>query len=209
MKITKYIHSCLLLEHDGMTVLVDPGSYTLASNIFPIETLQTLDYIVITHSHLDHFSLPFVQALVRKFPEVTIVTTGELVTVLYTHTIVASGASDAVISLSRIPHEALFDSAIPENVQADIFGFLSHPGDSFHATTTKKVFALPMQAPWGSLVEAMQLVARLKPEYVVPIHDWHWKDDFKRAMYQRCTEYLATLGIIFISLEDGVSVDIP
>jgi len=208
MKITKYLHSCLLLEQEGTYILVDPGEYTYASALLPVESLKQLDYIVITHSHADHFSMPFVLELVAKFPSVKIISTSEVATILLEKSIPVSTKSDDLVIVSLLPHERLFDKNIPENIQVNIAGILSHPGDSFRSIKTNKVFALPMQGPWGSLVQAMNLAITLKPQYIIPIHDWHWKDEFKKDMYLRCAGFLAHYGITFFALEDGKEITI-
>lgn len=54
MKITFYGHACLLVEHDGKRVLIDPFlSGNPASVIQPGEIKA--DAIVLTHGHSDHF----------------------------------------------------------------------------------------------------------------------------------------------------------
>jgi L-ascorbate metabolism protein UlaG (beta-lactamase superfamily) len=65
-----------------------------------------------------------------------------------------------------------------------------------------------MQAPWGDLTEAVELAVRLKPEIVVPIHDWHWKDEVRTGIYSRVEAYLKSQQITFIPLQTGVSVEI-
>src|SRR3954470_11483178 len=49
MRITKFGHSCVRLEHDGKTVVLDPGMFTDA------EALDGADAVVITHEHPDHY----------------------------------------------------------------------------------------------------------------------------------------------------------
>ena len=49
MRITKFGHSCVRLEHDGRVVVLDPGMFTDA------EALDGADAVVITHEHPDHY----------------------------------------------------------------------------------------------------------------------------------------------------------
>ncbi len=78
MKITKYVHSCLLVETPKQTILLDPGVYSYDSHLLSIAALRTLDFIVITHEHPDHYDLPFLKEICAKFPNATIVTNEDL-----------------------------------------------------------------------------------------------------------------------------------
>ena len=49
MKITKFGHSCLLVEENGVRILFDPGSYSTAQN-----DVKNIDVVLITHEHSDH-----------------------------------------------------------------------------------------------------------------------------------------------------------
>ena len=51
MRITKHEHAALRVEDHGQTLLIDPGAYTL-----PLDELQRLVGIVITHEHADHWT---------------------------------------------------------------------------------------------------------------------------------------------------------
>jgi L-ascorbate metabolism protein UlaG (beta-lactamase superfamily) len=78
MKITKFIHSCLIVEIENKNILLDPGSYTAEENALNIEEIDTLDYLLITHEHQDHMHLPFVKQIVKKFPEIKVMSNQSL-----------------------------------------------------------------------------------------------------------------------------------
>src|SRR5487761_1599521 len=80
MKITKFVHSCLLVETPERTALFDPGMMSEAA--LDIDRLTRLDDIFITHEHGDHISVPLVKTLVDKFPNVRITTTSAVVSSL-------------------------------------------------------------------------------------------------------------------------------
>jgi L-ascorbate metabolism protein UlaG (beta-lactamase superfamily) len=203
VKISKHLHSCLLVEERGKTILIDPGNFTYLGKALDINKLQNLDYILITHEHPDHCYLPFIKELVTKFPEVKIVTNPSIVTILKNESIEASSKEDAVVKLETVPHEKLWDKEPPENTLITIYGKLATPGDSHHFTTNAEVLALPIQAPWGSTIDAVNLALKLKPKVIIPIHDWMWKDDFRKIMYQRLKEFFKEKGIDFKTPETG------
>ncbi len=59
MRITKFGHACVRLEHDGKTVVIDPGMFT------DPEAVDGADAVVITHEHPDHY-LPETVARTRR-----------------------------------------------------------------------------------------------------------------------------------------------
>ena len=62
MKVSKHLHSCLLVEDDaGPVALLDPGNYTLEESALPVDELSRLDFVLITHEHQDHMSVPLIK----------------------------------------------------------------------------------------------------------------------------------------------------
>lgn len=209
MRVTKFVHSCLLVETPERTALFDPGGFSQAA--LDLGRLERLDDIFITHEHGDHFSPELVQRLVGKFPKVRITTTPPVVKQLAAAGIPASPRPADGSALFNSPHEdvsPLF-SQPPEQIGIHYLGLLSHPGDSHSFTETKPVLALPVTAPWGSAIRAYQLAFQLKPRHVLPIHDWHWRDEARAASYDQFERILGVQGITFHKLETGRPVDIP
>lgn len=208
MKITKYEHSCLLVEMPGpvnRTALFDPGS--MSESVLDVAKLEYLDDIVITHIHRDHFSPELIIKLVDKFPKVRITTTPEVVKQLASIGIAAGVEPSGGIRFFDSPHEngqPLFSS--PQQVGVHYLGLLSHPGDSHGFKETKEVLALPVTAPWGSTVKAVNLAIELKPKYVLPIHDWHWSDQARVQMYDNIERALVSHDITLVRLETGKPV---
>jgi L-ascorbate metabolism protein UlaG (beta-lactamase superfamily) len=102
----------------------------------------------------------------------------------------------------------LWDKAPPQNILVNIFGKLTDPGDSHHFSKTLEVLALPIQAPWGSTKDAVELALSLKPKVIIPIHDWMWREDFRRGMYQRLISFFAENGIQFKGIEKGEIIEV-
>lgn len=205
MKITKYNHSCLLVEENTKVVVIDPGNYS--EQIFPTD-LSQLDYILITHEHMDHFSLPLINQLVKKFPNVKIITTPSIVEELKQQGIAATTEGDENVVVKPVPHEKVWGGNPPGNSMMTIFGKLAHPGDSHTFTTNAEILALPVTAPWGTTTRAMGIAQTLKPKVIIPIHDWHWKDEARHHMYQWMKAYCQSLGIDFKAIENGEQVEV-
>ncbi|HSX42497.1 MAG TPA: MBL fold metallo-hydrolase [Candidatus Saccharimonadales bacterium] len=205
MKITKLVHSCLLVEMPApvsRTALFDPGSMSTV----PIDTLEYLDDIIITHSHSDHFDLETVKRLVAKFPNVHITAPDDVVEALNVESIPATSAASEGIAFFASPHaeiQPLQPAAPPPEIGVHYLDKLTHPGDSHTFRETKAILALPVQAPWGSPNDAVKVALELKPRYVIPIHDWHWSDAARASMYERFQKTLAPSGITCIGPVNG------
>lgn len=202
MKITKLVHSCLLVQTPDRIALFDPGSMSTVD----VDNMSQLNDIIITHAHSDHFNLDLIRRLVAKFPSVHITAPDEVVIQLNAESVPATSAASDGIVFFESPHEAvrpLMDSNPPQEVGVHYLGQLSHPGDSHSFRETKAILALPVQAPWGSTVNAIRLGLELKPKYIVPIHDWHWRDEARESLYSAMERLFATQGITFISAVNG------
>jgi L-ascorbate metabolism protein UlaG (beta-lactamase superfamily) len=208
MKVTKFVHSCLLVEMPepvNRTVLFDPGM--MSEQALDVAALKFLDDIVITHSHGDHVSVPLLKKLVDKFPDVRITTTPEVVKMLQKEGISASSQPAEGMEFFDSPHESvkpMFET--PQQIGVHYLGLLSDPGDSHSFRETKAVLALPITAPWGAMVRAVNLALELKPQYVLPIHDWHWKDEAREQAYGGLVELFKQQGITFLPLKNGEPV---
>lgn len=206
MKITKYLHSCLLIEEQNKTILIDPGSYS--TPILDLATISNLDYLLFTHEHPDHFDIPFTKQLVEKFPDVKIVTNPSIVAILEKDRIQAASTGDNIVALEVLSHEKLWDKEPPQNAVFTIFGKLTHPGDCMQFTTTAEILALPLQAPWGSTNQAVIKALEVQPKVIIPIHDWHWKDEVRIQMYERLQGFFREKGIEFKVVKTGETIEI-
>jgi L-ascorbate metabolism protein UlaG (beta-lactamase superfamily) len=209
VKITKYVHSCLFIETPERVGIIDPGDYSWKSGLFDVERLDRLDDIVITHEHPDHFHVPFVKALLAKFPGTSVTTTEPVAAALRQEGVAAGVIGNEAVEVFPAGHETMEPLAVPPpNIGVHYLGALTHPGDSHHFTATKEILALPVTAPWGTVPRALQLALDLKPRYVVPIHDWHWNDTARAAMFQRFEGFFGNHGITFIKTNNGEAVEV-
>lgn len=203
MKITKYVHSCLFIEEQGKHFLIDPGVYSVEEGAISINTIENLDYLIITHEHLDHMHVPLIKELIVKFPSVKVVSNSSVAEILGKEGISVETQGDQFVLLQEVPHEEIFMGKAPKNVMVTITGKLAHPGDSHHFETSVPILALPVQASWGSTIAAVRLAEKLKPHVVLPIHDWHWSDKGRQWFYEHLETHFQKIGIKFIALSKG------
>ncbi len=208
MKITKFVHSCLLVEMPGpvnRTALFDPGM--MSEEALDVDSLDYLDDIIITHGHPDHISMELMKKLTAKFPDARITATPEVVEQLAEEGIAASSEASEGINFFEAPHEnvqPLFPQ--PQQIGVHYLDKLSNPGDSHSFHRTKAILALPITAPWGSTVKAVNLALELKPQYILPIHDWHFSDEARGQTYDMLEKTFGGQGITFLKLQTGEPV---
>lgn len=197
MKISKHFHSCLLIEEQNKTFLFDPGNYTFDNNGLDLNSLKKLDYILITHEHPDHMYLPFIKQILAKFPDVQIFSNDSVKKILGKEGIKVETNNNEFIQFEEVKHEKIFMGPSPENLMITVFNKFSHPGDSLSFSKSAEILALPIQAPWGSTTWAVEKALEVKPKIIIPIHDWHWKDEIRKGMYNRLEQYFAEYDIVF------------
>ncbi len=212
MKITKFVQSCVLVQDDKYVALFDPDSFTWGSKTFPLDSLQKLDYILITHIHGDHFSLEFVQALINKFPSAKIFTTNEIATSLKQAGIKnVSTESDNVIEIANATHEnmtPLTGHPNNENIAITFDGKVTHPGDSHQFQKSGPILLLPVDGPWGSTAGAVLAAEKVKPRFILPIHDAMYTDQWRALSYDWVEEFCKQHKITFLRPEAGKELSV-
>ena len=182
MRITKFGHSCVRLEHDGKVVVLDPGMFT------DPEAVEGADAVVITHEHPDHylpehltrtdapvFTIAAVAAKIRDdAPEV-----GERVTVVGPGESFDPGIpAEAVGELHAVIHPDLprfHNTGYVIDVGSTR---IYHPGDALTpAGAPVDVLLLPMHAPWSKVSEVADFSRSVGARRSVAIHDAMLSDD--------------------------------
>ncbi len=198
-----------MVEDQEKVILLDPGKYSYESKALDIKTLKQLDIIAITHQHSDHMYIPWIKEIVKKFPHVEIITNPSASKLLQQEGLKVNTQGNDIVSLQPLPHEKVFDTSIVvENCAINLFNKFTTVGDSFGFSGQTEIIAFPIVAPWGSLTEAMNAAKSLKTKTMIPIHDYHWKDEFRKEFYVRCHEYLSQFGIDFKAIETGDIIEI-
>lgn len=208
MKITKLVHSCLLIETPERVGLIDPGIMSREA-IDQAGIAEHLDDLMITHEHTDHMDVDTIRAFAEIFPDLRIVAPASAAQKLDEAQVVATSEPTDEIEHFESPHKPIEPLGVtPMQLGVHYMGKLTHPGDSHEFRETKAILALPITAPWGSVVDAVNLAIRLRPKYVIPIHDWHWNDEARAGMYQTLKTIFAREGIEFLAVTNGEPVEI-
>jgi L-ascorbate metabolism protein UlaG (beta-lactamase superfamily) len=187
MRITKFGHACVRVEHDGHTLVIDPGMFTAP------EAVDGADAVLITHEHPDHY-LP--EHLARTdAPVLTIGAVARRIAqdapaVAERVTVVAPGQSfeaaglpvRAVGELHAVIHPDLprFDNSGYVVTLADPAAGdqrLFHPGDALTPPGEPvDLLCLVVSAPWMRVAEAVDFARLVGAPRNVAIHDRVYSD---------------------------------
>lgn len=177
MRLQKLGHSCLLIEHEGRRILVDPGNLGDAWH-----GLTGLDAVLVTHRHPDHLDLAAFPRLVEANAGVEVVAdegaADELrhlgIEAVVAHSGDVLDVADLAVSVFGTTH-ALIHPDVPRVTNTGyLVGDLFVPGDAFTvppADAGIRVLAAPVVAPWSKVEETIDFLRAVGAPVVVPVHD--------------------------------------
>lgn len=165
MRLTKYTHACVRLEHEGRVLVIDPGVWSEP------QALDGADAVLVTHEHTDHLDASLLAGLdvpvyapadadIRSL-DVIGVRTGERFTAAGFE-VTAVGERHAFI------YDGTPDCANLGYVVAGVY----HPGDALHVPDVPvETLLLPAHGSWMKLDEAIDFARAVAPRRAFPIHD--------------------------------------
>ena len=177
MKLTKHEHACVVLEKDGTSIVIDPGSFSSGA----AEIIAGADTILLTHEHMDHVNEAAINGALAARPDLRVYAPAALAGLFAAHedqfTAVAAGVELTLGSFAVTVHgseHAVIHPDIPviANVGYLIDGSLYHPGDAYYVPEVPvSVLLLPTSGPWMKLGEAADYVRAVRPQQIVQIHE--------------------------------------
>ena len=211
MKITKYKHACVMLQQDGQTVIIDPGSFTALPKV------SNLVAIIVTHIHGDHLDETHVQSLLAKFPDALVVSNEEVISQLETvechkktvyseeHVTIGNFSFD----IYGHDHNIIYKTSPCKNIGVMVNGMFYYPGDSFTVPGVPvKVLAAPASGPWMKASEAMDFIAAVKPTRVFPTHNDLLSKNGEMVQYNWLKQAAEASGSEWFVLEVGESTEL-
>lgn len=211
MRIRKFGHSCLLVDTDGVRILIDPGSYSSG-----FESLSDLDALLLTHQHPDHFDQDRILELLGG-SERTAVTADEQTAAQLAE---AGRQVRAVHEDDRFPlgpvevtvhgrEHAVIHPDLPNvtNVGYFLADTVFHPGDALTVPDRPVgVLALPVAAPWLPIRDAIDYLRAVRPRIAVGVHEkvLAWP----QMAYGLLERFAAEQGTRFVVLDADDSVTV-
>ncbi len=212
MRITKFGHSCIRIEHDGHTVVVDPGMFTQP------EAVDGADAVLITHEHPDHYDpghlartdapILTIDAVARRIRE-------EAPDVAERVTVVSPGESFAAAGL---PVRAVGERHAvihPDLPRFDNSGYvvtcgetrLFHPGDALTPPEEPiDVLCVVVCAPWMKASEAVDFARLVGAPRNLAIHDRIYSEAGLGIVDTHLTRLLPDTQS-YVRLPDGTDLD--
>ena len=216
MKITKLVHSCMLVEHDGKKALVDPGNFSWDSGLVDHDNLRDIDYVLVTHAHADHLDKTFCSVVNELSPNAIWFVTESTKEIIGNypgiHIALISELND-VKYISSDHADLTHWNTCKDHTSFVLFDELLIGGDC-HALTSMygaSIFAAAINGgPWGSILSFLNMIDSMtdQPKKVIPLHDWHWNDQARDGFYARLPEVLEVFEVEFVPIENGVTVEL-
>jgi L-ascorbate metabolism protein UlaG (beta-lactamase superfamily) len=211
MKLTKYEHSCMLLEVANERLLIDPGSFAM-----PLSDISEVVAVVITHEHADHWTPEQLGRILARNPDAQLYGPAGVVAAAADFAVTEVGEGDAVeagpftLKFFGSQH-AVIHSSIPviDNVGVLVNDSFYYAGDSFTVPPVAvETLAVPAGAPWLKIGEVMDYVLAVKPKRAFPAHEMGLSVAGKGLSNARIAWAASEVGGEFFELQPHESIDL-
>lgn len=211
MKITKYEHACLVLEEQGKKLVIDPGAFT--KSFGPADNVAA---VVVTHVHPDHFDPGHLCKILDSNPDVTIFTTSDVAEQFQKPNVSVVREGDKFeagpfrLEFNGTHHAVIHpDWPYPQNVGVRVNSKFYYPGDSFTPPNGDvETLAVPANAPWMKVSEAIDFVAKVKPKQCFPTHNGLLAEAGLATYNKWLNEICQKEGIGLTYLKPGESLEV-
>lgn len=194
----------MLVEENGIKLLIDPGSFTREKQ----ERLTGLHAVLITHEHQDHFHIESLKLILKNNSQAVVICNDSVAPLLaeagINHEVLGDGKETDVHGISITGHGSLhaeIHGSLPQMKNTGFFiaNHLWYPGDALSVIPGKQpaVLALPIAGPWMKLSEALDYALKLKPTGCFPVHDMLLSDVGHEVHERIAKNVLETHGIQF------------
>lgn len=176
MRITKFGHACVRVEHDGAALVIDPGGWTGR------EALDGATAVLVTHEHPDHY-----------LPDHLRATGAPVFTIDAVAARIRQDAPDVSERVTVVAPGEDFDAGLPVRAVGELHAVihpdlprfhnsgylvtagttrLYHPGDALTGPgETVDVLCAPVSAPWLKASEAVDFAREVGAPRNLAIHD--------------------------------------
>jgi L-ascorbate metabolism protein UlaG (beta-lactamase superfamily) len=207
MKISKYLHSCLVFELDGHKLLFDPGKFTFAEGLVKPEMFADVNSIIITHIHPDHLDTDNLK-VIADLSGAPIYTNEQVGQALDKAGINYTIWNDDIHKVGpftlqpiNVVHEPILDNPAPQMTGFLINDKVLHPVDSMEDALLKykdiELLIMVTMAPFANELRITGFADKLQPKQILPVHDGYAKGFFIKQRYEAYNKHFDKQGIQF------------
>ena len=208
MRITKFGHACVRVEHDGTTIVFDPGMFT------DPEAVDGATAVLITHEHPDHLVVDHLRA--TEAPVFTIAQVADRI---------RADAPDVAERVTVVSPGDSFDVGLPVRAVGELHAVIHpefprlfnsgyvvtageqkayHPGDSLTEPGEQvDVLFVPSSAPWLKAMEAIEFARAVKAPRNLAIHDRIYTEVAHGMLEMQMNSFLPQEGLEYVRRADG------
>jgi L-ascorbate metabolism protein UlaG (beta-lactamase superfamily) len=208
MRVTKFEHACVRIEHDGAVVVVDPGVFTRP------EAVAGVDAVFITHEHPDHYA-----------PDLLMATQAPVYTIEAVARQIREGAPEVAERVTVVEPGQELEAGLPVRVVGELHAVIHpelprffnsgyvfsagpariyHPGDALTPPGEDvDVLCLPVSAHWLKASEAIDFAREVKAPRNLAIHDRVYSESGLKIVDGHMNRFLPQAGQEFVRRADG------
>ena len=213
MRVTKFGHACVRLEHEGTTIVVDPGVFT------SVEALDGADAVLITHEHPDHYHPDHLRAV-----DVPVWTIADVAARI------AEDDPDVAERVRTVAPGERFDAGLPVTAVGELHAVIHPEMQRFHNSgyvvelgerrlyppgdaltgpgVDVDVLCVPVSAPWLKVSEAIDFARDVGAPVNLAIHDRVYSDAGLGIVDGHLDRFLAPAGQRYTRVPDGSDLDL-
>lgn len=211
MRITKFGHACVRLEHEGRAVVLDPGVFTAP------EAVDGAHAVLITHEHPDHYD-----------PERLRRTDAAIFTIEAVAARIREEAPDVAERVRVVAPGESFDAGIPVRAVGELHAVIHpelprfansgyvltagdtrvyHPGDALTGPgESVDVLLVPVSGPWLKASEAIDFARQVGAPRNLAIHDRVYSEAGLTIVDGHMDKFLPPAGQAYVRLRDGADL---
>ncbi|ABL80057.1 MULTISPECIES: MBL fold metallo-hydrolase [unclassified Nocardioides] len=208
MRITKFGHACVRVEHAGTTVVLDPGVFTDPA------ALDGADAVLITHEHADHY-----------LPDHLLATDAPVFTIEAVAAHVREDVPAVAERLTVVAPGETFDVGVPVRAVGELHAVIHpefprffnsgyvltlgdrkvyHPGDALtEPGEDVDVLLVPVSGPWLKASEAIDFARAVRAPRNLAIHDRVYSEAGLGIIDGHMDKFLPKEGLEYVRRPDG------
>ena len=196
MKITKYIHSCLLFEKEGFRLLFDPGKFSFAEGAVTPEMFSDISAVIIMHNHPDHLDIENLKKIF-ELSQAAIYTNAEVSKELSAaglESLLAEEGKRLIgpfsLDIINVTHEPLLDAPTPDMQAYVIDELVLHPVDSLEEKLLQyKGIPMLILPPFTIELKVAAFADAIRPREILPVHDGYARPFFLKQRYENYSKH--------------------